>query len=125
MNLHRNSAGHRHAFLTPARILRFALAAVLFILFFGYLVMLLWNALLPSLFSLHTISYWQGIGLLLLTRILIGGRPGPHRPGFARLGARPAWNEYEEWWRQVGRQSFHDFKASRPDDPCAPREPMQ
>lgn len=36
-------------------------------------VMLLWNWLLPPLFSLHEISYLQAGGLLILARLLFGG----------------------------------------------------
>jgi len=36
-------------------------------------VMLLWNALLPPLFNLSAITYWQALGLLILSRILFGG----------------------------------------------------
>jgi hypothetical protein len=109
--------GHKHHRHSPLHILRFVVAAAFFVLLFGFVVMLLWNALLPSLFGLHTVTYWQSVGMLLLARLLVGGRPGPPRPGFARLGARPAWNEYEEWWRQAGKQSFQDFTNSRPDKP--------
>ena len=40
---------------------------------FGAVVMLLWNALLPQLFALPTLNYWQAAGLMLLARILFGG----------------------------------------------------
>jgi hypothetical protein len=40
---------------------------------FGVGVMFLWNALLPGIFGLSVINYWQAAGLLLLSRILFGG----------------------------------------------------
>jgi hypothetical protein len=39
----------------------------------GLVVQLLWNWLLPSLFSWREITFWQGVGLLALCRILFGG----------------------------------------------------
>ncbi len=42
------------------------------LLLFGVAVELLWNWLMPDLFGLRTISYLQSIGLLLLSRILLG-----------------------------------------------------
>jgi hypothetical protein len=36
-------------------------------------VMLLWNWLLPGLFHVPEIGYWQAMGLLVLSRILLGG----------------------------------------------------
>ena len=37
------------------------------------IVMLLWNWILPSISSLPQLTYWQSMGLLLLSRILFGG----------------------------------------------------
>lgn len=48
----------------------------LFIAVFALLVwatMLLWNALLPAIFGMVTITYWQALGLLVLGRLLFGG----------------------------------------------------
>jgi len=46
---------------------------VVFIALGGVLVQLLWNWLLPSLFGLPAVTFWQAIGLLALCRILFGG----------------------------------------------------
>lgn len=47
-------------------------------------VMVLWNTILPDVFQLKTITYWQALGLLILSRILFGGfRFGRRRPPFA------------------------------------------
>jgi len=61
------------------------MAFVAFTFLFGLVVMLLWNWLMPDIFGLRTITYWQGWGLLLLSHILFkswGGRswgPRSHR----------------------------------------------
>jgi hypothetical protein len=39
---------------------------------FGAITMLLWNALMPLLFHLPAINFWQALGLLLLGRIFFG-----------------------------------------------------
>lgn len=39
---------------------------------FGLIVTLLWNSLIPPLFGLREITFWQAVGLLLLVRILVG-----------------------------------------------------
>ncbi len=39
----------------------------------GFVVMELWNSLLPGLLGLKPIGFWQAAGLLLLSRILFGG----------------------------------------------------
>ena len=55
----------------------------------GAVVMQLWNWLLPTLFGLRQITFWQALGLLALCRILFGGGGGfggrgLHRPNFRR-----------------------------------------
>ena len=41
----------------------------------GVFVMLLWNALVPELFGGPGLSYWQAVGVLLLSHILLRGTP--------------------------------------------------
>jgi hypothetical protein len=36
-------------------------------------VMYLWNILLPGLFGIASINYWQSAGLIILSRLLFGG----------------------------------------------------
>jgi len=40
---------------------------------FTYVVMLLWNALVPELFNGPVLGYWQTLGLLILSKILFSG----------------------------------------------------
>ena len=42
----------------------------------GVVTMGLWNALMPAIFKLPTIGFWQALGLLLLSRILLKGGAG-------------------------------------------------
>jgi|RhiMetdeSRZDD1v2_1073273.scaffolds.fasta_scaffold142202_4 hypothetical protein len=72
------------------------LGIVLFIFLGGWIVMSLWNALLPPLFGLRAVSFWQALGILLLCRILFGGfgmsgrRGSRSRHGGDRLADRVA-----------------------------------
>jgi Ca2+/H+ antiporter, TMEM165/GDT1 family len=61
-------------------------------------VMALWNWLLPALFGLHQITFWQALGILVLCRLLFGGlgRHGGFRPNF-RHRMRERW--FERWER--------------------------
>ena len=46
----------------------------------GAAIMYLWNWLMPDLFGLNAISYWQALGLFALSRLLLGGfRFGKHK----------------------------------------------
>ena len=52
---------------------KFLLLAVIASFAIGFIVMMLWNALIPDLFKGPVVSYWQSIGLLLLSHILLRG----------------------------------------------------
>lgn len=63
-------------FSVPAIIAMVAGALVLAFLFaflFGWAVMYLWNWLMPEMFGLPRIGYWQAWGLVLLSHILLKG----------------------------------------------------
>lgn len=47
--------------------------ATVFALLFGFVVAWLWNALMPEIFGLGKIGYWQAVGLLVLAKIFFGG----------------------------------------------------
>lgn len=89
--------------------------AVLAIAVLGALVMLLWNWLMPELFGWHAIGFWQAVGLLVLSKVLLGGlgaRPG-HRHWRARMMERWAQMTDEERARfRAGMQ--HGCGRSRP-----------
>lgn len=36
-------------------------------------LMLLWNAILPDVIGVTTITYWQALGILVMSKILFGG----------------------------------------------------
>jgi hypothetical protein len=56
-------------FIAPAALIGFAL----FMALGGWVVMSLWNWLVPPLLGLPTITFWRALGLLALCRILFGG----------------------------------------------------
>ncbi|WP_461246654.1 hypothetical protein [Treponema sp. R6D11] len=79
---------------------------------FGAVAMLLWNALLPQLFNLPTLSYWQAVGLMLLARILfgdIGGwGHGRHRGrGDPRMFHHG--NKLREKWMNMSEEERKEF----------------
>jgi hypothetical protein len=61
-------------FIAPAAIL----GILLFSFIGGEVVKLLWNWLLPPIFGVRQITFWQAFGMLALCRILFGGF-GVHR----------------------------------------------
>jgi hypothetical protein len=96
------------------RILKFfgiALAAVAAFALIGYIVMRLWNAILPDAVGWHAISYWQALGLLILSKILFGFRF--HGNG----GASRHWRRrmIERWDKMTPeeREKFREGMRSR------------
>jgi hypothetical protein len=55
-----------------------ALLPVFLIVFAGlvWAVSALWNWLMPTIFAVRTITYWQALGLMALSWILFGGLRG-------------------------------------------------
>lgn len=59
--------------MSAVRILKYALLVVAGIGILSYLVMHLWNWILPASAGWNPISYWQAMGLLVLSKILFSG----------------------------------------------------
>jgi hypothetical protein len=80
------------------------LGMLLFVGVGGWIVQLLWNWLLPSLFGARPITFWEALGLLALCRILFGGF-GLH--GSSRSAAR---RRMEEGCREMSPEERERFR---------------
>jgi hypothetical protein len=80
---------------------------------FGYVVQHLWNWLIPSIVGWRAITFWQAIGILLLSKILFGGFRG-------RSGTRWRHRIGERWEKMSPeeREKFSRILRAR----CGPRE---
>ena len=90
-----------------SRVLKFVLFAVLFIGVFSFVVMSLWNWLMPALFGWRLVSYWQAVGILVLSKILFGGfrgRPGP--PWYWRRRMMERWEQMTPEEREKFRKGL-------------------
>jgi hypothetical protein len=86
------------------RVLKFLAIGVAAFTVFGFVVSHLWNYLMPGLFGLHAITFWQAVGLMLLGRLLFGGfRPG--RGGFGWRG------EMMRRWEQMTPEEREKFRG--------------
>lgn len=104
--------------------------AILFALIFGYAVMYLWNWLMPSLFGLKSISFYQAFALVLLAKILFGNfghHPKHHGPMVRRLGRMKHFlhknkeiaehfDEYESFWEEKGKTMFKEYCAKKDEN---------
>lgn len=52
---------------------KFIILGLAFLALFTCVVMLLWNWLVPELFSGPVVTYWQTLGILVLSKILLSG----------------------------------------------------
>ena len=87
------------------------LALVVFPLFLVFIagmiwaVMSLWNGLMPALFAVKTVTYWQALGLMVLCWILFGGFRGAR-------SARGPWDYgMRRRWRRMTPAEREDFIA--------------
>jgi hypothetical protein len=87
----------------------------MFLAVFGLAVMNLWNWLMPSLFGWKLVSFWQAVGLVILSKILFGsfrGRPARHMYWRHRMMQR--WEqmspEERDRFREGLRGGCRDFE---------------
>ena len=98
--------GHNF-WLKRAIFIPILIAAGIFI--FGSVVMYLWNAILPALFGVGVITFWQAIGIFVLSKILFGGFHGrSHHRSFHdhRSGLREKWAHLSEEEREKMRNEM-------------------
>lgn len=90
------------------------LGIVLFAYLGGEVVRLLWNWLLPPLFGVREITFWQALGLLALCRILFGGfgsRGGSHsRSTIRRRMADRMADRVAERWERMSPEERDRFR---------------
>jgi hypothetical protein len=80
----------------------------------SWLVMRLWNWLAPDLFGWHQITFWQALGLFLLSKILFGGfRGGWGHRGHWRRGAQERWEQMTPEQREKFRKGMMGCMFSR------------
>lgn len=70
-------------------------------------IMLLWNALIPSIFGLTAINFWQALGLFVLSRMLFGGF-GPFRRAKMMMGGKMGGHHHhpihDKWQKMTPEQ---------------------
>ena len=123
-------------------VLAGAAMAVLFAALFGWLVQILWNWLMPAVFGLKAITFWQGFGILLLAKLLFGGLAPGHRRRHGRWGRRfrehvhgvddvdecgpdcaprpgngGRWPKFRRFWQDEGKAAFEAYvNKAKPQD---------
>lgn len=120
MNHEIRGKGPAKAFKVVGLVLLGLMGVTALAIIFGIFVKLLWNALLPEIFGLPEIGYWQAVGMVVLAHIFFGAHNGP--PHYERSRKKkksiPAKKvekyslsremelDYAEFWREEGREAF-------------------
>lgn len=105
------------------KILFYILFGIAVVFLIGYILMRLWNWLMPDLFGLPEIDYWKAMGILLLAKIIFGfGGGGGHskkekgkrKPFFGNTckdGRRDfsEWKYYDDFWKEEGEQAYKNY----------------
>jgi hypothetical protein len=73
------------------KIVLFVILGVLAVFVFGWVTMSLWNWLIPALFNGPVLTFWQAMGLLLLSKIIFG---------FGGKGGNGRWRHRSNYWKQ-------------------------
>ncbi len=129
-----NAGYSHHRGAKVLRIIGMAFMGVVFAagfaLVFGLLVMWLWNWLMPALFGLGEITYWQAFGILLLAKIFFGGfghhnkEPSDHfrdrfHPKWDHLKSRKEvgdWKQFKQFWEDEGRAKYQEYIRTKQEE---------
>ncbi|MFN8242689.1 MAG: hypothetical protein U0X40_01435 [Ferruginibacter sp.] len=73
---------------------------------FTWVVMALWNGILPAVLGVKMISFWQAMGILVLSKILFGGFGGKHH-----RGPRPWKDRMMRRWMNMTPEEREKFQS--------------
>lgn len=87
----------------------FVLIVIIMVLTASLVVMLLWNNILSPVLHVSLITYWQAVGIFILSRILFGGfSKGAGFRGNYR--GNPQWRQK---WMQMTEEERTKFREER------------
>ena len=122
---------HKMRGKSPAMIAGLIVLAIIGItalaILFGFVIMWLWNALMPELFDLPSLTYWQAIGLFILSKILLGGIGGGSSSSSKnssdhcdsngkkkkKKGDFSKWEHYDSFWKEKGEVEYEAYVEAR------------
>ena len=102
---------------------------VVFALAFALLVKFIWNSIMPAIFDLKTLTFWQAFGIVVLAKLIFGGF-GHHIHDGRKTERRDFWHEkwhpseneisppgkfsknwryYRKYWQDEGKAAFEAY----------------
>ncbi|NMH86269.1 hypothetical protein [Flavivirga algicola] len=112
-----------------AMIIFGAIAITGLAILFGFVIMWLWNWLMPEIFGLTTLTYWQAVGLFIFLKLLLGGcgsggkssKKSNHKHKNSSKSDFSKWKHYDEFWKEEGDELYKQY-LERKTNPNLPNE---
>ncbi|WP_223033882.1 hypothetical protein [Hanstruepera marina] len=114
---------HKMRGKSPGEIAGMIIFGIIFIsglaILFGFVIMWLWNWLMPLIFDLPTLTYWEAVGVFILFKILLGGCGGfggkDHKSS-KKTGCNDdskskfsKWKHYDNFWKEEGNKAYEAY----------------
>ena len=114
-----------------AAIIFIPIIIALFIALFAFVIMYLWNWLMPDIFGLTVNTFWQAIGLGLLAKLLFGTFGGDKSSNKSdKCSSKKSskkdfskWKHYDAYWKEEGERAYTEYinKQETPSIEEAPK----
>ena len=111
---------HKFRSKSPGEIIGMIIFGIIAItglaILFGFVIMWLWNWLMPEIFGLTTITYWQAVGLFVLFKLLLGGCGSGKSSGKSKKECKSdsrsdfsKWKHYDKFWEEEGDELYKQY----------------
>lgn len=114
---------HKMRGKSPGEIAGMIIFGIVFIvglaILFGFIIMWLWNWLMPMIFGLPLLTYWQAVGVFILSKILLGGCGGfggkdknssnKSNCKESSKGEFSKWKHYDNFWKEEGNEAYEAY----------------
>lgn len=91
-----------------------AVAAGIFV--FGSFVMFLWNSILATVLGISMITFWQALGILVLSKILFGGFRGGHGQSHSGFHHHGKWMHLSPEEKEKMKEEWRNRCDTRPKE---------
>ena len=92
----------------PRFLAFFLIIGPLAIFIFGTVVQWLWNNVLATIVNVHTVTFWQALGILVLSKILFTGFMGGGSRRYYQRRMMRDWDKLSPEEKEKFRQDWRD-----------------
>ncbi len=109
------------------------LAVVGLAILFGFVIMWLWNWLMPVIFGLPLLTYWQAVGRYILFKIILGSSGGGGKSHKSSKHSKSSckkepksefskWKYYDDFWKEEGDRAYKEYVERMSNDTSSDSE---